>query len=98
MIYTRNKQKTLKCYMAMHVQYYYLNIVLSQHCVLRFGNRCTNLDTFTLNLNKLFQKLSNRGHEHSNLMHIIKRCLRKNNIVFRKYSISDDNMIFSQLT
>ena len=72
------------------------NVFYSQ--ILRFGNTCTNLDTFTLNLNKLFQKLSNRGYEHSNLIQIIKRCLRKNNTVFRKYNISDDNTILSQLT
>ena len=72
------------------------NVFYSQ--ILRFGNTCTNLDTFTLNLNKLFQKLSNRGYEHSNLIQIIKRCFRINNTVFRKYNISDDNTILSQLT
>ena len=60
--------------------------------ILRFGNTCTNLEIFTVNLRKLFQKLSNRGFEHSNLIQIIKRYLRKNNLVFRQYSISDDNI------
>ena len=50
--------------------------------ILRFGNTCTNLDKFILSLNKIFRKLSKIGFEHSNLIHIIKRCIRKNNIVF----------------
>ena len=70
------------------------NVFYSQ--ILRYANICTELETFLFNLQKVFQKLIERGYSNSNLVDIIKRCLNKNSLVFQKYAILDNSTILDQ--
>ena len=67
------------------------NVFFSQ--ILRYGNICSNLESFTFHLNKTFKILTDRGYQYSKLVTNIKKCLRKYNLVFRKYGIVDDETI-----
>ena len=71
------------------------NVFFSQ--LLRYGNICTNLDSFTFHLNKMFKILLDRGYQYNRLVKNIKRCMRKYILVFRKFGIMDDETIISGL-
>ena len=44
-----------------------------------------------------FKILTDRGYQYSKLVTIIKKCLRKYNLVFRKFGIVDDETIILSL-
>ena len=71
------------------------NVFFSQ--ILRYGHICTNLNSFTSHVHKIFIILINRGYERSILIQNIRRCLRKYNTVFRKFGITDDCIVIEDL-
>ena len=72
------------------------NVFYSQ--ILRFGKICSEFESFICSLHKVFLKLIDRGYQHSNLIDIIKRCLRKNSIVFHRYNIMDEKVILDRIS
>ena len=66
--------------------------------ILRYGNICTDLDTFTFHLNKIFQIMVSRNYDREYLIKSIRRCLRKYNSIFCKFGIQDDTQILHVLT
>ena len=66
--------------------------------ILRYGNICNNLEAFKFHLNKIFQIMVSRSYDRDLLIKMVKRCLRKYNIIFCKFGIMDDVQLLSVLT
>jgi hypothetical protein len=65
--------------------------------ILRYGNICSDLDSFILHLTKIFKIMVSRHYDREYLVRMIRKCFRKYNSVFCKFGILDDNSLISHL-
>ena len=66
--------------------------------ILRYGNICSDLDSFTFHLTKIFKTMVSRHYDRDYLVRMIRKCFRKYSSVFCKFGILDDSTIISKLS
>ena len=71
------------------------NVFYSQ--ILRYGKICSNVENFLIPLRKSFRILLDRGYRYRSLINCIKKCFQKNDSVFRKFNIQNEDIILSRL-